>query len=330
MNTEMEIEEKDAVTLPSVTCEGVLRQTGTLGVVKMANVEVHEHSMKGVARIGIDELPEELRYQTNRPIMFAYKYLSPQFNIRLSVVKHDQVGVLEAVVENAHYEALFVDNQSMHRLMLVMQNSNQQYLALRGLPADARIWSLMVNSVPAKPVRGSDGALLIPLLVGTASNGNLNQGAQKTSVEVAYLSHHEPLGEEGTLLINPPRLDVPISTFLVELQLPQGYDMEFTGPLQKVDRFSYQLPQPVNNDRGTDLVQYGFNFGTMAQEVKRTGVNVQVPKSGQHFRFQRLLVVDDGAAMTVAYKKTLPEKPAPVGRLDNFKALFTCQRRRSQ
>jgi hypothetical protein len=326
MNTEMELE-RDVVTLPTVMCEGVLRQTGTLGVVKIANVEVHEHEMKGLARIGIDELPEELRYQTNRPIMFAYKYLSPQFHVKLSVVKHDQVSVMEAVVENAFYEVLVVDTQSMHRLMLVMQNSNQQYLALRGLPADARIWSLMVNSVPAKPVRGSDGALLIPLLVGTASDGN--QGVQKTSVEVAYLSQHTPLGGEGTLLVTPPKLDVPISTVLVEVQLPDGYDVEFTGSLQKVERFSYQLPQPVNNDRGTDMVQHGFNFSTMAQEVKSTGVNVRVPQSGQRFRFQRLLVVDGGAAMTVAYK-TPPSTVVARGYLASVIAILACEHRRRQ
>lgn len=185
----------------------------------------------------------------------------------------------------------------------------------------------MVNSVPAKPVRGTDGALLIPLLVGTASDGN--QGVQKTSVEVAYLSQHAPLGAEGTFVLNPPKLDVPISTFLVEVQLPDGYEVEFTGPLQKVDRFSYQLPQPVNNDRGTDIVRYGFNFSTMAQEVKSTGVNVHVPQSGQRFRFQRLLVVDDGAAMTVAYK-TQTSVVEARGYLGRLRDLLRCENRQRQ
>merc|ERR1712096_533045 len=113
----------------------------------------------------------------------------------------------------------------------------------------------------------------------------------------AYLSQHAPLGNDGILQLSPPRLDVPISTFLMEVQLPEKYNVDFTGSLAKVCNFSHCMPQPVNNDRGTDIVPHGFHFGRMAQEVKRTGVNVQVPTSGQCHRFERLLVVDEGAAM---------------------------------
>merc|ERR1712110_381516 len=112
--------------------------------------------------------------------MFAYTYLSPQAEVQLQVVKHKQVGVLEAIAEKALYEVLVSDSQSMHRLMLNMTNSNKQYLEVRGLPADARLWSLIVNSKPAKPVRGVEGSLLIPLLVGVG--GKNNAGAESTSV----------------------------------------------------------------------------------------------------------------------------------------------------
>merc|ERR1711988_166868 len=128
---------------------------------------------------------------------------------------------------------------------------------------EAQIWSLMVNSVPAKPVRGKDGALLIPLLVGTGSDSN--EGAKRTSVEIAFLSQHEALGMRGTIDLAPPMLDIPTSKMLMEVQLPDGYVMEFNGSLQKVQNFSYPLPQPVNYDKGTDIVPYNFNFGSMPQ-----------------------------------------------------------------
>merc|ERR1719324_1944234 len=157
--------------------------------------------------------------------MFAYKYLSPQVHVELSVVKHDQVGVLEAVVETALYQVLVVDTQSMHHLLLELQNSCRQYLEVRGVPPDAQIWSLMVNSVPAKPVRGKDGALLIPLLVGTGTDSN--EGAQRTSVEVAFTSQHKALGTNGTADLAPLKLDIPISKLLMEVQLPEEYEVEF-------------------------------------------------------------------------------------------------------
>jgi hypothetical protein len=121
VNTELEIS-SDIFVVPSLVCEGVLRQTGSLAVVKMANVEVHEQDAKGMAAVTPDELPAELTCLTTRPIMFAYKYLSPQTRAKLRIVKHDQVDVLDAVVETALYEVLMSDSQSMHRLMLNLTN----------------------------------------------------------------------------------------------------------------------------------------------------------------------------------------------------------------
>jgi len=317
------------IVLPTLTCEDVLRQTGSLGIVKVANVEVQERETAGVIRVGIDELAEELRYLTNRPIMFAYKFLSPAVRIRLAVTKHALVEVMDAVVENALYETLVVDTQIMHRFMLVIQNSSKQYLEMRGMPTDARIWSVMVNSRPAKPVRGRDGAHLVPLLVGTANDGN--SGVQRTSVEVCYLSNHAPLGNDGKIQLAPPKLAVPISTLLVEVQMPTDYKVEYRASLQQVARFSYPIPQPVDNDKGTDLVPHGFKFGREAQELRRTGVNMQVPKAGQCHRFEQLLVVDGDASVEVSYEAKFPVRvpaPALLGRIRAGLAA-ACERRRS-
>jgi len=119
----------------------------------------------------------------------------------------------------------------MHHLLLVLQNSRRQYLEVRGVPPGAQIWSLMVNSTPAKPVRGKDGALLIPLLVATGSNSN--DGAQRTSVEIAFSSQHETLGTNGTKDLAPLKLDIPISKLLMEVQIPEAYALGFGGRCRK-------------------------------------------------------------------------------------------------
>jgi len=325
MNTEMQLE-TDEVTIPTVVCDGVVRQTGSLGVVKVANVEVHQRDAKGVTCVGVDELAIELKAQTNRPIMFAYKYLSPQVLVVLSVVKHDQVGVLEAIVESAFYEVLVLDTQSMHHLLLVLQNSRRQYLEVRGVPTDAQSWSLMVNSSPAKPVRGKDGALLIPLLVATGSDNN--EGAQRTSVEVAFTSQHEALGTNGTKDLAPLRLDIPISKLLMEVQMPEGYVLDFNGSVHKVSSFSSPKPRPVNYDKGTDIVPHNFNFSSMPAEIPKKGVNVEIPRSGQRHCFERLLVMGDGATLAATYRTTEPE--TSPGWLEDFKGRFCARRQRQK
>merc|ERR1712187_575427 len=189
---------------------------------------------------------------------FASRDLSPQSDVQLRVIKHEQVEVLEAVAESAFYEVLMSEGQSMHKLMLNMQNSRKQYLEVRGVPSDARIWSLLVNSKPAKPVRGSDGALLVPLLVGLRANSN--EGAQSTSVEIAYLIQQETLGSIGSRDVAPPRFDIPVSSLHVEVQWPDCYEVTFKGTGQEVHNFSQSLPRPVNHDVGTSIVVYTFDF----------------------------------------------------------------------
>lgn len=273
-----------------------------------------------MARVGADELPEELKYQTSLPIMFAYKYLSPQSNVQLSVIKHEQVDVLQAVAESAFYEVLMSEGQSMHRLMMHIENSRQQYLEVRGIPADARLWSLMVNSKPAKPVRGPDGSLLIPLLLGVGANSN--EGAQSTSVEMAYLVQREPLADSGTMDLAPPCLDIPVSRLMVEVQWPETYEVKFTGSAQAVKTFSHKLPQPVNYDVGTAIVEQNFEFDNLPASIPKKGVNVKVPKSGSRHRFEQLLVVDGKAGLIGEYVRRSDEPEPEKGWLASFRDRF--------
>merc|ERR1712046_547292 len=278
-----------------------------------------------MARISAEELPEHLRYQTNRPIMFAYKYLSPLSEAQLQVVKHEQVDVLEAVAESGFYEVLVSEGQSMHRLMLNMQNSRKQYLQVQGIPADARLWSLMVNSKPAKPVRGSDGSLLIPLLVGMG--GNNNEGAHFSSVEITYLVQRGPLGNFGKIELSPPKLDVAISKLLMEVQWPSSHSATFKGTAQEVTRFSHALPKAVNHDVGTDVVPSNFDFNKLPAHVPRAGVNAHLPRAGDGHRFEQLLVVDGGAALTIDYEIKVTEPQQQPGWMEGLRSRL-CSRRR--
>lgn len=55
----------------------------------------------------------------------------------------------------------------MHFLLLVLQTTKLQYFELFGLPETASMYTLQINSVPAKPVFGQEkNSILVPLLVG--------------------------------------------------------------------------------------------------------------------------------------------------------------------
>jgi hypothetical protein len=304
LTTELEFDPEIArVELPVMACRDVLRQTGSISVVKMASVEVYEHVARGVARAGVGQVPAHVRSRTDRPIVLAYKYLSPRHAVTLSVLHHEEIPTLSSVVDSALYQVLAVETQKMQSLTLVLQNSQQQYMAVRDIPKAATIWSLRVNSLSTQPVRGRDGTLLVPLLVGTGGDSNEGGVAPKTSVELAWMTEHTSLGENGTLALSPPRMDMPISALSVEVQLPEIYEVNFTGTLQNVSIFSHKQPHAVNYQTDSFVVEQGHKFGAPPKpaEPKGTSVKAKIPKQGRRFRFEKILVVGDNAVLSAAY-----------------------------
>ena len=74
--TEKEVDTEDGetiLTMPSLECLGVVRQTGRVGVVKTASAELSTARVHGLARADVLEIPLALRAQTDRPIVLAFK-----------------------------------------------------------------------------------------------------------------------------------------------------------------------------------------------------------------------------------------------------------------
>eukprot|EP00927_Polykrikos_kofoidii_P061355 TRINITY_DN56190_c0_g1_i1.p1 TRINITY_DN56190_c0_g1~~TRINITY_DN56190_c0_g1_i1.p1 ORF type:complete len:733 (-),score=81.54 TRINITY_DN56190_c0_g1_i1:47-2245(-) len=305
------------VELPLMVCKDVVRQMGTISVVKVASLEVYEHTAQGVARAGVGEVPEHIRGMTNRPIVLAYKFLSPHHSVNLSVLHHQEMRTLESVADSALYELLVTENQKMHILTLLVQNSQRQYMSVRDIPQNATLWSLRVNSLSTTPVRGKDGVLMVPLLVGTGGDSNQAGLATKTSVELAWVSEQPDLGDNGTIVLSAPRIDMPISALSVEVQFPEIYDINFTGTLQRVKTFSHKLPHAVNHQTEKYLVEknYSFDKHTTQGEVKAS-VTAKVPRQGRRYRFEKILVVGNGALLSANY--TVNQSECKASRRTHF------------
>lgn len=289
--------------LPLMVCRDVLRQTGSISVVKTASVEVYEHAAQGVVRAGVGEVPEHIRGRTDRPIVLAYRFLSPRHSVSLSILHHQEMQTLASVVDSALYQLLVTDTQRMHILTLALQNSQRQYMAVRDIPGDATLWSLRVNSMPTTPVRGKNGTLMVPLLVGTSGESNQGGMASKASVELAWMSQQAGLGDNGTLALSPPGIDMPISALSVEVQFPDAYEANFTGTLKRVSLFSHKQPSAVNYQTDRKVVEKDHKFGSPPAPSQQTeaGVRATMPRQGTRYRFERILVVGDNAALSAQY-----------------------------
>ena len=223
---------------------------------------------------------------------------------------------------------------------------------MSNIPNGAVIWEVLVNSVPTKPVRGSGtlsgggggggggsdvhgggnrSSILIPLLVG--SSGVNDGSAQTTSVELAFLSEHNALGDNGTIDLSPPTLDIPATSLSVEIQMPSSYAVNFTGGLTRLKHgkaFSFRQPVVVNYNTGNTMTPDGHQFGFRKRGGQRrggesgesgrgehdgmgglsgkggraaaVGAGTTTLKSGKAYRFEKLLVVGDGARLKAHYR----------------------------
>eukprot|EP00485_Elphidium_margaritaceum_P009170 CAMPEP_0202688612 /NCGR_PEP_ID=MMETSP1385-20130828/4105_1 /ASSEMBLY_ACC=CAM_ASM_000861 /TAXON_ID=933848 /ORGANISM="Elphidium margaritaceum" /LENGTH=767 /DNA_ID=CAMNT_0049343627 /DNA_START=31 /DNA_END=2334 /DNA_ORIENTATION=+ len=325
---------QQTLELPRIECMGVLRQSGRIGVIKHANnVELHQSKAVGLARAEPSEIASQLRLNTDRPIFLAYKYLNPNYQLHLSSTAHAAMDTLEAVADRVHYRVLVMESHVMHSLLVMMKSTKLQYLEIRGIPAEASMFTLIVNGVQTKPVRGGDGddALLIPLLVGLNTEMANDGLGVKSSIELRYFVTHDALGvgEQGSLELQLPRVTLPISVVTVELRLPKSHAYNFTGDFGRngSDTLKYPVPSAFTYVKGKRVVRKDYKFSHLDDVVEESGkdsaIQMNIPKSGsgQPYFFSRLLVVDTKLSLRVEYFPP-PATPTASTLLDNFKSFL--------
>jgi hypothetical protein len=89
------------VALPQFKALHVSREKGFVGIEARTNVELSEHLLDGMSRIGTNELPEKLYQLAQNPLLLAYKWLGnthQSSKIEIMVKKHDDVCALEVVL----------------------------------------------------------------------------------------------------------------------------------------------------------------------------------------------------------------------------------------
>merc|ERR1712217_74844 len=153
---------------------------------------------------------------------------------------------------------------------------------------------------------------MVPLLAGSPGGAISEDGlASKASVELAWMTEHPELGENGTLSLTPPRVDMPVSALSVELQFPKLYLVNFSGSMRRVQVFSHKQPAAVNYQTERFVVPSDYQFVgdkdwnpegvETTTKASEPNVKATLPKQGRRYRFEQILVVDGNVALNVTY-----------------------------
>jgi hypothetical protein len=245
--------------------------------------------------VDVRDLPAEILGMTSQPILLAYRYVSPGFEVALDISKHKDVGMLLTVIDKAYFTIMqSSDGKRITKAIYNVRNNRNQFLRLR-MPDAAELWSATVAGRSTQPAKDTEGRVLLPLV--------RSQGSGSVSafpVEVVYAEQGTKPDErgEGTAKVDLPACSEPIMHLMVKLHVPeQGRYREFDGTLRQVTEFTVVGGQaaPVGAGEAVQALQEAY-VQKSAATVAAAGaqpIEVQLPITGKIIRLEKILVVQE-------------------------------------
>lgn len=279
--------------VPVITGSGVEREKGHIAVVALTSVEIVGDLITGAHAIDVKDLPGEIMGMTTQPILLAYRYVEPAFNVGLAIRKHADVDVLLTVVDRARFTTMqTLDGKRITRAIYNVRNNRNQFLRLR-MPKDAEIWSASVAGKAIQPASDPEGRMLLPLVRSEGSGG-----MSAFPVELVFAEKGTPPDARGSgeVKVMLPSCDEPIMQLTVELYVPtEGKYRNFAGTLRQVESFTAlgERPAHVNNSAPEDAQALQQIYVKKTPMAGNTPIEVQLPISGKIFRFEKILVLKD-------------------------------------
>jgi hypothetical protein len=211
---------------------GSVRETGFVGIEKKSAAEAEIIQNKDIDIVDIQELPLELVNMSTRPLILGLRYLRHPFSLTLKVTKHEELPMVNTVIDNASVMSVFLpEGKVISRVIYTMRNTGKQFLEL-DLPADAEIWSLYVGGMREIPSKNNEGKFMIPLV----RSGLSGESVESFDVEFLFYYKENSLPLVGSKTILFPKADVVISKMLWSCYLPLEYRyLHFGGNVEKED-----------------------------------------------------------------------------------------------
>ncbi len=296
-----------SVAVPDLQVQGVERVKGWVGIDARSALEIAAGAVENAATVDVRELPTAILGQTNWPVLLAFKYRKQDYAIPLEIRQHEDVDMLVTIVDSlAATSVMTRDGRRMTQLVYSMRNNRAQFLRLE-MPENVEVWSTFVGGRAAKPARGEDGRLLIPLARSQASGGALASFA----VEIVYVEDGvEPDAKGGgTFAASLPVAGVPSTQVAWTVYMPYEAkinDKSLETTLRKVDYFTSVSTAGYSMDamavNAEVQMQAAQTFSGEATAAGVQPVKVSLPIDGYPTYYEKLLVLDEPLELSFDYK----------------------------
>lgn len=214
---------------PVLHAAEVARETGRLAVATEGNVEVNAApEIEGLQRIDLSELSAELRALSFQPILHAFRYQNPEYQLVLEYRRLEDVPIRPAAIEQAALTSVLTsEGYLVTQVSYSVRNHFEKFLRMR-LPAEAEVWGAKVTGKLVHPAAGNTPSgekpglkeILIPL----PKSANPEQTDAPFQVEVAYMTRlfeTAPLGYFQQIRLDAPETNLLANRFAWEVLLPE-------------------------------------------------------------------------------------------------------------
>ncbi|MFN0078864.1 MAG: tetratricopeptide repeat protein [Prosthecobacter sp.] len=161
--------------------------------------------MQNMQPLDVLRVPAVADYQPRHRITSAFTYGAGENALTITAQRHAHSELAALVVNRMSLiSVLGTDGHSLHEATLDLSHSGEQFVSLH-LPKDAELLSTSSGGQAVKPVRSVEGAIAIPLPVGSAN-------APHTEVRVQFRQQSAPWDTSGTQNLEPVRIvgNVPV------------------------------------------------------------------------------------------------------------------------
>lgn len=265
------------VQVPGVRVHGAEVEEGTLGVSAESSIEVSPEPGKELRRVDLDELPRALRRQSERELLFGFRYAQAPWQLAVDIKRHKTVETVGAEVIGAWIETNVLGNgHIVNRARYLVKNGEQQFLRI-ALAEGTNVLSVAVDGHSVKARRDDKGAIAISL-----------PSAKTLVVELRYEAVVDKLGLIGSIDVKAPKLDIRQSALHWVLRAPGDQTVfNIDTELEKVSPSDWGTPPEVEGEAGLQ-------------------VSVPTPRNAVawHFGYQVLAPTEDAPGIAFMHRAT--------------------------
>ncbi len=230
--------ELGAIRLPDVRVHGAEVEEGTIALTAEASIELKADPSKDLRPVPVAELPRALRRQSERELLYGFRYSHAPWALQVAVQRHRTVQTLDAMVTRAWLETSVLDSGHLStRALYEVRNSDRQFVRV-ALPKDAKVLSVQAGGKRIKPVQDESGALAIPLPKG-----------KTLMLELRYELKVEALGLFGSVSLVAPKVDVRQGELRWTLRTPASHGLfGISTNLKDASGTGWAPPPKVSDD----------------------------------------------------------------------------------